>query len=60
MTAQHSALLNQLTEWSKLDTSNSDKKHDKKSVLDVDKLMRISTAKRGVAQQLPASTLQPV
>lgn len=61
MATQHQSLIDTLTEWSKLDiTVKSDEMSQLVMPDDTSRLYAITTAKRGKAQQLPASTLQPV
>ena len=61
MAKQHQSLIDTLTEWSKLDTKNSNELSSEKALSDdVSRIYAITQAKRGKAQQLPSSVLQPV
>lgn len=67
MTASHHPILQTLTEWSQLPVESLTEddytaKSDKSPVNadTVARIHRIATAKRGKAQQIPSSLLQPV
>ncbi|HDY85812.1 MAG TPA: hypothetical protein ENI26_08095 [Methylophaga aminisulfidivorans] len=61
MTQQHHEIIDTLIKWSQLNTrEDSQNSHELKLSNDVSKIYQITTAKRGKAQKLPASTLLPV
>lgn len=61
MAKQHQSLIETLTEWSKLDNKNSNDELPEITLSDdIARIYAITLARRGKAQQLPASILQPV